>query len=272
MSEDPIPAQPAEPAASDESPDAGRRPYIAGNWKLWGTRAQATEYCERLLPAISGADRVDVGLCVPYTALETVVRALDGTGVVVAAQNMHQAETGAFTGEVSAAMLLELGADAVVLGHSERRELFGETDRALSEKVPAALDAGLQPILCVGETEKEREAGDMERKLRHQVQEGLEQIDDGRLADVVIAYEPIWAIGTGKVATPDQAQEAISFVRALVGDRSSDAAARVRLLYGGSVKPENAAEILEQADVDGALVGGASLDPDSFVRIVAAAG
>ncbi|HEX2161265.1 MAG TPA: triose-phosphate isomerase [Thermoleophilaceae bacterium] len=252
--------------------DAGRRPYIAGNWKLWGTRAQAADYCERLLPLISGTARVDVGLCVPYTALETVAGALDGSGVVVAAQNMHQAETGAFTGEVSAAMLLELGADAVVLGHSERRELFGETDRALSEKLPAALDAGLQPILCVGETEQEREAGDMERKLRHQVQEGLENVADDRLADVVIAYEPIWAIGTGKVATPDQAQEAISFVRALVGDRSAAAAERVRLLYGGSVKPENAAEILEQADVDGALVGGASLDPDSFARIVAAAG
>jgi triosephosphate isomerase len=254
-------------------PASPRTPYIAGNWKLWGTRAQAADYCERLpalLPA-AGA-RADVGLCVPFTALETVAKALAGSGVIVAAQNMHQSETGAYTGEISAEMLVELGADAVVLGHSERRELFGETDRALSEKVPAALAAGLAPILCVGETEAEREAGDMERKLRHQVQEGLEQVADDRLADVTIAYEPIWAIGTGKVATPDQAQEATSFVRALVGDRSSDAAERVRVLYGGSVKPENAAEILAQADIDGALVGGASLDPDSFARIVAAAG
>jgi triosephosphate isomerase len=267
MNENPIPAQPAEPAAS-----GGRKPYIAGNWKLWGTRAEAAAYCERLLALLAGDRTADVGLCVPFTALDVVTNALDGSGVVVAAQNMHQAETGAYTGEVSAAMLLELGVDAVVLGHSERRQLFGETDRALSEKVPAALAAGLQPILCVGETEDEREAGDMERKLRHQVQEGLEQVADDRLADVVIAYEPIWAIGTGKVATPDQAQEAISFVRALVGDRSAAAAERVRVLYGGSVKPDNAAEILAQDDVDGALVGGASLDPDSFAKIVAAAG
>jgi triosephosphate isomerase len=256
-------------------PDATstRTPYIAGNWKLWGTRAQAADYCERLLTLLPDAARrrPEVGLCVPYTALETVAGALEGSGVIVAAQNMHHAETGAYTGEISAPMLLELGVDAVVLGHSERRELFGETDRALGEKVPAALEAGLQPILCVGETEEEREAGDMERKLRHQVQEALEQVADDRLADVVIAYEPIWAIGTGKVATPDQAQEATSFVRALVGDRSADAAERVRVLYGGSVKPENAGEILEQADIDGALVGGASLDPDSFARIVAAA-
>jgi len=249
-----------------------RTPYVAGNWKLWGARAQAAGYCERLRTLLSDAGgRPDVALCVPYTALETVAGALDGSGVVVAAQNMHEAETGAYTGEVSAAMLLELGVHAVVLGHSERRQLFGETDRALAEKVPAALAAGLQPILCVGETDEEREAGDMERKLRHQVQEALEQVADDRLAEVVVAYEPIWAIGTGKVATPDQAQEAISFVRALVGDRSGDAADRVRVLYGGSVKPENAAEILDQPDVDGALVGGASLDPDSFARIVAAA-
>jgi len=268
MADENNPAQPAEPAGS-----GSRTPYIAGNWKLWGTRAEASEYCERLLTLLpdSARRRPDVGLCVPFTALDTVVKALDGSGVIVAAQNMHQAETGAYTGEISAPMLTEIGVDAVVLGHSERRQLFGETDRALSEKVPAALAAGLQPILCVGETEDEREAGDMERKLRHQVQEGLENVAVDRIADVVIAYEPIWAIGTGKVATSDQAQEAISFVRALVADRSKDAAERVRVLYGGSVKPENAAEILEQADVDGAVVGGASLDPDSFARIVAAA-
>ena len=213
-----------------------------------------------------------MGLCVPFTALDVVVSQLRGSGVAVAAQNMHQAESGAFTGEVSAAMLIELGVDGVVLGHSERRAQSGETDRALQEKVPAALDAGLQPILCVGETEDEREAGETERKLRHQVQEGLEQVAPERLADVVIAYEPIWAIGTGKVATPEQAQEAIAFVRALVGDRSKEAAERVRVLYGGSVKPDNAAEILAQPDVDGALVGGASLDPEGFAQIVAAAG
>jgi triosephosphate isomerase (TIM) len=249
-----------------------RRPVVAGNWKLWGTRAQAADYCERLLTLLPDEGRrpAAVGVCAPFTSLDVCVQALAGSGVGVYAQNMHQEESGAFTGEVSAAMLAELGVDGVVLGHSERRQYFGETDRALQEKVPAALAAGLRPILCVGESEDEREAGDTERKLRHQVQEDLEKVDAERLADVTIAYEPIWAIGTGKVATPEIAQEAIAFVRALVGDRSPEAADRIRVLYGGSVKPDNAAEILAQPDVDGALVGGASLDPDGFARIVAA--
>jgi triosephosphate isomerase len=160
--------------------------------------------------------------------------------------------------------------DGVVLGHSERRAYNAETDRDLQEKVPAALDAGLKPILCVGESEEERESRQTERKLRHQVQEALERVPDDRLAEVTIAYEPIWAIGTGKVATPDTAQEAIAFVRALVGDRSPAAADEVRVLYGGSVKPDNAAEIMVQPDVDGALVGGASLDPAGLAAIVAA--
>ncbi len=251
-----------------------RRPYVAGNWKLWGTRAQADEYCRRLLTLLPEASRrpADVGLCVPFTALDVCLELLKGSGVLVAAQNMHAAETGAFTGEISPAMLVEAGVQSVVLGHSERRLYSGETDRALQEKVPAALAAGLQPILCVGETEAEREAGQTERKLRHQVGEALVDIADDRLADVVLAYEPIWAIGTGQVATPGQAQEAIAFVRALVASRSEKAATRVRVLYGGSVKPENAVEILAQPDVDGALVGGASLDPDSLARITAAAG
>ena len=251
-----------------------RRPYIAGNWKLWGTRAQTKEYCEKLLSLLPDTSRrpAEVGLCVPFTALDVAVPALEGSDVLVLAQNMNAEESGAYTGEVSAQMLLELDVDGVVLGHSERREHNGETDRALQEKVPAALEAGLKPILCVGESEEEREAGDMERKLRHQVGEGLHEVPDERLADVAIAYEPIWAIGTGKVATPEQAQEAIAFVRALVGGRSEEAAQSIRLLYGGSVKPDNAGDILAQTDVDGALVGGASLDPEDFARIVAAAG
>ena len=168
-------------------------------------------------------------------------------------------------------MLTEIGVEGVLLGHSERRQYNCETDRALQEKVPAALDVGLQPILCVGESEEERERDETQRKLRSQVQEALEKVSDELLAEVVIAYEPIWAIGTGKVATPEIAQDAIAFIRALVGDRSPDAAGQVRILYGGSVKPDNAAEILAQPDVDGALVGGASLDPEGFARIVAAA-
>jgi triosephosphate isomerase (TIM) len=251
-----------------------RRAFIAGNWKMWGTGAQANDYCERLLELLPDEPRrpADVGLCVPFTALNVCVERLRGSGVRVLAQNMHWEESGAFTGEVSAAMLAEVGVDGVVLGHSERREHNGETDRALQDKVPAALAAGLAPILCVGETEEERERGETERKLRHQVREGLDKVPPERLAEVTIAYEPIWAIGTGRVATPEIAQEAIGFVRALVGDRSPEAAERVRVQYGGSVKPDNAAEILAQPDVDGALVGGASLDPEGFVRIVAAAG
>jgi triosephosphate isomerase (TIM) len=253
-------------------PDVETRPLVAGNWKLWGTRAQAEDYCERLRSALppEGERAADIGICPPFTALDVCVRALDGTGVKVYGQTMHGEDTGAFTGEVSAAMLTELGVDGVVLGHSERRQYNGETDRALQEKVPAALAAGLEPILCVGESEEERERGLTERKLRTQVKEALERVEDERLTDVVIAYEPIWAIGTGKVATPEIAQEAIAFIRALVGDRSTDAAVRIRILYGGSVKPDNAAEILEQPDVDGALVGGASLDPRGLAEIAAA--
>jgi triosephosphate isomerase len=250
-----------------------RRPCIAANWKMWGTRTEARTYVEKLVDLIPAEnDRpAEVVVCAPFTALDVCVEGLSGSGVRVAAQNLHHEEKGAYTGEISVPMLTELGVEAVVLGHSERRQYYCETDRALQDKVPAALDAGLLPILCVGETEEEREADQTQRKLRHQVQEDLERVPDERLADVVIAYEPIWAIGTGLVATPEQAQEAIAFVRALVGDRSKEAAEKVRVLYGGSVKPDNAPEILAQPDVDGALVGGASLDPASFAEIVAAA-
>jgi triosephosphate isomerase len=248
-----------------------RRPYIAGNWKMYKTQAEAREYVQRLLSRLPMGNGVELGLCVPFTALGATLEALGGSDVKVLAQNMHQLPEGPYTGEVSAPMIVELGVHGVLLGHSERRQHFNETDRALQEKVPAALEAGIDPMLCVGETEEEREAGDTQRKLRHQVQEALEKVPDERLHDVVIAYEPIWAIGTGLVATPEIAQEAIGFIRALVGDRSQAAAERVRVLYGGSVKPDNAADILGQPDIDGALVGGASLDPDGLVEIVKAA-
>ncbi|MHB1837994.1 MAG: triose-phosphate isomerase, partial [Solirubrobacteraceae bacterium] len=236
---------------------SSRRPLIAGNWKMHKTIADAEKFIQALLPRVSTADSVDVAICPPFTALEAMVGSARGSRVAVYAQTMHHAPEGAFTGEVSAAMLTELDVDGVILGHSERRELFGETDRALAQKVPAALAAGLVPLLCVGETEDERDAGDTERKLRHQVQEDLARVDTERLGEVVIAYEPIWAIGTGRVATPEQAQEAIAFVRALVAGRSREQAERVRILYGGSVKPDNAAELVALPDVDGALVGGA---------------
>ncbi len=252
------------------SPSGPRTPLIAGNWKMYKTVAEAEEFIQALLPRVSIADGVDVAICPGFLALEAMVDSTRGSRVQVYAQNMHQAPEGAFTGEVSA-----------VDAHRDRRprgdprpfraprELRRDRPGA-GAKVPAALEAGLLPILCVGETEEERERGDTERKLRHQVQEDLAKVEIERLGDVVIAYEPIWAIGTGLVATPEQAQEALAFIRALVADRSREQAARTRVLYGGSVKAENAAELLALPDVDGALVGGASLDPESFAAIVAA--
>jgi triosephosphate isomerase (TIM) len=248
-----------------------RTPLIAGNWKMHKTEVQAEEYIQALLPRVSSVDGVDVAICVPFTDLRAMVDSARGSRVEVYAQNMHHEHEGAYTGEISAPMLRELDVQGVVLGHSERRMLFGETDKALALKLPAALEAGLLPILCVGETEEERDNDDTDRKLRQQVRDDLAKVPAERLAQVVIAYEPIWAIGTGKVATPEQAQEAIAFIRALVGDRDKQAAESVRILYGGSVKPDNAAELLALTDVDGALVGGASLDAQAFAQIVAAA-
>jgi triosephosphate isomerase len=255
----------------DKSPAGSRRPLIAGNWKMNKTNAEAAAFLEAFLPDAGGRPDVEVAICPPFTALRTVAERTAGSAVIVGAQNMHEQESGAFTGEVSAPMLRELGVEAVVLGHSERRQLFGETDAAQQRKVPAALEAGLLPILCVGETEEEREAGQTQRKLRHQVQSDLADVAEDRLVGITIAYEPIWAIGTGNTATPEQAQEAIAFVRALLGDRSPSAAGQVRILYGGSVNAGNAAELLGQRDIDGALVGGASLDPAEFASIIAAA-
>jgi triosephosphate isomerase (TIM) len=247
---------------------SARRPFIAGNWKMNKTIAAAESFIQTLLPQVGAVDDVDIVICPPFTALQAMVDSVRGSSVQVYAQTMHEADSGAFTGEVSTPMLTEIDVQGVILGHSERRQYYNETDKALQLKVPKALDSGLTPILCVGETEEERERGDTERKLRHQVQEGLEKVDTARLADVVVAYEPIWAIGTGLVATPEQAQEAIAFVRALVEDRDKAAGQAVRILYGGSLKPDNAAELLALPDVDGALVGGASLEADSFAKIV----
>ncbi len=247
-----------------------RTPLVAGNWKMYKTEEQAEEYIQALLPRVSAIDGVEVAICVPFTDLRAMVDSARGSRVEVYAQNMHHEPEGAFTGEISPVMLNELDVRGVVLGHSERREHFGETDKALALKVPAALAAGLVPILCVGESESERDNDETDRKLRQQVREGMAGVANERLADVVIAYEPIWAIGTGRVASSEQAEEAIAFVRALVADRDEQAAAQVRILYGGSVKPENAAELLALANVDGALVGGASLRAESFAEIVAA--
>jgi len=228
-----------------------RTPYIAANWKMNKTVAEAAEFVDALLPRIA-ATQSDVVICPPFTALTPVVERRYGTAVKVAAQNMHEEEAGAFTGEISAAMLVELDVEAVVLGHSERRQFFGETDEGVARRVEAALAQGLHVIACIGETEAEREAGETEEVLRRQV--SVLEADDG----LVVAYEPVWAIGTGKTATPAIAQQAHAFIKSLLD---------VPVLYGGSVKPDNAAELAAQPDVDGALVGGASLDLESFAAI-----
>jgi len=247
-----------------------RTPYIAANWKMNKTVAEAAEFVDALLPRIA-ATQSDVVICAPFTALTAVVERRYGTAVKVAAQNMHEEDSGAFTGEVSAPMLLELDVEAVVLGHSERRQYFNETDEALARKVPVALAAGLEPILCVGESESARDAGETEEVLERQLQADLGALEADQIASVVIAYEPIWAIGTGRTATPEQAQEACAFIRDVIRMRGA-AADEVRILYGGSVKPTNAKELLSLPDVDGALVGGASLNAEDFAAIVEAAG
>jgi triosephosphate isomerase len=234
------------------------------------TVAEAEEFIAAFLPQIFGEDHAEVVLCAPYTALTPLVDSTRGSRVKVAAQNMHFEQSGAFTGEVSAPMLAELEVGAVVIGHSERREFFGETDAALAHKVPAALSAGIEPILCVGESDAQREAGETESVLERQIEADLAQLPSGRLGDVVVAYEPIWAIGTGKVATTEQAQEACAHIRSLLARIDGEGAVTTRILYGGSVKPDNVAELLAQSDIDGALVGGASLDAAGFAKIVAA--
>ena len=243
-----------------------RTPYIAANWKMHKTVAEAAQFVDALLPKIAGTAN-DVVVCPPFPAIAEVVERSRGSAVKVAAQNMHEEDSGAFTGEVSAPMLVELDADAVILGHSERRQYFGETDEALARKVPAALAAGLEPILCVGESEEARDADQTNGVLTRQLQADLAAVEPGRLTEVVIAYEPIWAIGTGRTATSEQAQETIAFIRDVLREHGA-AADAVRILYGGSVKPDNAAELLAQPDIDGALVGGASLDPGDFAAIV----
>jgi triosephosphate isomerase len=242
---------------------------LAANWKMHKTIEETERFLAGFLPRVPEGPEVVV--CPPFTALKVAVEHCAQSRVRVAAQNMHQEAEGAFTGEVSAPMLIELGVDAVILGHSERRQYFGESDESLARKVPAALRAGLDPILCVGENESQRDSDETEGILTRQIEADLADVPDERLGDVVIAYEPIWAIGTGRTATPEQAQEAIALIRRLIEARSAEAAAATRILYGGSVKPDNAGELISQADIDGSLVGGASLDPDDFVAIVAAA-
>ena len=249
---------------------ADRTPIFAANWKMNKTIEETERFLAEFLPKVPDSGP-EVVICPPFLSLRTAVEHCVQSRARVAAQNMHEQPNGAYTGEVSAPMLQELGVDGVILGHSERRQYFNESDDALARKVPVALDAGLEPILCVGESLTQRELGETEALLTRQVAADLANVPDDQLAGVVIAYEPIWAIGTGRTATTEQAEEAIALIRGLIESRSAEAAAAIRVLYGGSVKPENAEELVSQPDVDGALVGGASLDPEDFAAIVAAA-
>jgi triosephosphate isomerase (TIM) len=249
-----------------------RTPLIAGNWKMHKGRGEAFDYARELAGEVGGFDAVDIAVCPPFTAIDVVADMLGPLGVGIWGQTMHEAEQGAYTGEISAAMLADAGANGVLLGHSERRALFGETDEALARKLPAALAAGLDPVLCVGESEAERDAGATSERLRSQLAGALDELDAARALQLTIAYEPVWAIGTGRTATPEQAQEVHAELRAWLAERfGPDVAETVRILYGGSVKPENARELFAGADVDGALVGGASLSAASLLAIAHAA-
>jgi triosephosphate isomerase (TIM) len=244
-------------------PDATRRPLIAGNWKLWGTRAHAEDWCGRL--HVDAELPVDVGICPPFTALEVCVEKLKGTNVAVYAQNMHHESTGAYTGEISAAMLAKLGCSYVVVGHSERRMYHQESDELVNAKAHRALAAGMTPIVCVGEGLDVRKAGEQVPFTLAQVDGSLAGFTSEQVAGLVIAYEPVWAIGTGEVATPDDAQEVCGAIRERIREVHGDGAADgVRIQYGGSVKAANVAGIMEKPDVDGCLVGGASLQVDEF--------
>jgi triosephosphate isomerase len=249
-----------------------RRPMMAANWKMNKTIREAEEYMAALLPRAADADGVDVAVFAPFTCLHEVSRMAEDTPVIAGAQNFYYEDRGAFTGEVSVPTLQDAGAEAGIVGHSERREHFCEDDDMVARKAARAVEAGLLPVVCVGETKEERDAGDMWEKVSRQVRRVMEELDDLDGGSLVFAYEPIWAIGTGETATPEDAQDAIGRIRDLLRELRDDGFADgVRILYGGSVKPENAAEIMAQEDVDGALVGGASLEVESFMQLVEAA-
>jgi len=246
-----------------------RRPLIAGNWKMHGTRAETERLLAALKSTVAGVTDREVVVAPPFTALETAARMLAGSPIHLAAQNLYWEPQGAFTGEVSGPMLKDLGCSHVILGHSERRQYFAETDEQVARKVQAAQRDGLVPIVCVGETLEERDRGDTLTVIRRQVRGGLHGQGKAAIAALVIAYEPVWAIGTGRTATPEQAQEVHAAIRATVAELADQSTAdAVRVLYGGSVKPDSVDGLMAQLDIDGALVGGASLQADSFARIV----
>jgi triosephosphate isomerase (TIM) len=248
-----------------------RTKLIAGNWKMNKTVAEAMGLITALKARTAAMQGVDVAVCPSFTTLAAVVAAVAGTPIRVGAQNVHWADSGAYTGEISAAMLREIPVTYAIIGHSERRQYFGETDRTVNQRLLAALKAGLTPIVCVGEVLAEREAGRTEAVVSTQIATGLAGLSAAQLAATVIAYEPVWAIGTGKTATPEQAQAVHAFLRVQLRQTHGAVADTVRLLYGGSMKAKNAAELLRQPDIDGGLIGGASLDADEFMGIVTSA-
>lgn len=249
-----------------------RQPFIAGNWKMNLNRQKCVDLASAVAQETAGISGVEVAVCPPSVYLEAVKGSLGDSQVGLGAQNMHHEAEGAYTGEISPVMVVDIGCSHVILGHSERRHLLGESDEFINKKVQAAHAAGLVPIVCVGETLEEREAGQTEEVVRRQVEGSLNELTPDQMQKTVIAYEPVWAIGTGKVATPEQAEEVHLHLRKLLEERyNAEVAQAVRIQYGGSVKPGNAAELLAQPNVDGALVGGASLKPEDFVAIVLAA-
>ena len=248
-----------------------RKPIVAGNWKMNKTMAEAIDLAQDIKRDLGDFRDADVVLCPPFTSLKAVSDVVSGTHIDLGAQNMHWEKSGAFTGEVSAAMLRDLFCHYVILGHSERRQYFGETDEIVNKKIKAALAANLKPIVCVGETLQQRESGQMEKVIETQVRGSLAGLGARELVDSIIAYEPVWAIGTGKTATSAQAQEVHAFIRGVLKSLSDETVAQsVRIQYGGSVKASNARELFGQPDIDGGLIGGAALEARSFVEIVRA--
>ena len=246
-----------------------RKPLIAANWKMYKTPVQAQEFVQAFLPLVANHDRDEIVLCPSNTSLSQVIAAVSGTNVAVGAQNMHFSDEGAFTGETSAPMLKAIGTTHVIIGHSERRQYFNETDETVNQKIHCAVRHNLTPILCIGEVLEEREAGKTEEVLLRQAEKALKGVTPEAAENFIVAYEPVWAIGTGRTATPEMAGMAHFFIRSeiarLLGRKAADA---IRILYGGSVKPDNSSALLNQPEIDGALVGGASLDPQSFAKIV----
>ncbi|MFO7814475.1 MAG: triose-phosphate isomerase [Halanaerobiales bacterium] len=245
-----------------------RKPFIAGNWKMNKTISEAKELVSSLKLKVAGIDNVEIGVCPPDIDLPAVVDIAKDSNIKVGGQNMHWEESGAFTGDTSPLMLKELGVQYIIVGHSERREYYQETDQEVNKKVKAAFEHGLKPIICVGETLEERKAGNTREKVEQQVKTSLKGLNQRQVSQTVIAYEPIWAIGTGESANAKQANEVISYIRDVIENKYLDAAEDVRIQYGGSVKPHNIEEFMLQSDIDGALVGGASLEAKSFAQIV----